>query len=410
MQIYLVGGAVRDRLLGRVVTERDYLVVGASPADMQALGYRQVGQEFPVFLHPETHEEYALARARRTQHHQRGEVIAEPGVTLEEDLGRRDLTINAIAEDESGQLFDPFNGVEDLHNGLLRHASDSFREDPIRVLRLARFVARYSDLNFQVAAETKQLVQSMAEAGELDNLVAERVWQELVKSLAEVQPQRFFECLREMDVLSHIFPEIDALWGIPQPQNWHPEVDCGVHTMMALATACRLSDALEVRFAALTHDLGKATTSKDILPSHHGHEMRGAKVIKSLCKRLKAPAGFRDLAERCATFHTHLHRLYELRPKTILQLLQGLDAFRKPQNLEWFIIVCTADFQGRKGFEQRAYPQAKDLISAYQAALQVVPGDFPKGIVGPLLGEAIRRARIEQIKTVMSSVKPKKIS
>ena len=405
MQIYLVGGAVRDRLLGRVVTERDYVVVGASPEDMLALGYRQVGQEFPVFLHPETHDEYALARVTRTEQHQRGEVIADPNVTLEEDLGRRDLTINAIAEDESGQLIDPFNGVEDLRNGLLRHVSDAFREDPVRVLRLARFMARYSDLNFHVAPETKQLIQLMAEAGELDNLVAERVWQELMKSLGEARPELFFEFLREMDVLHHLFPEIDALWGVPQPQNWHPEVDCGVHTMMALMTACRLSEELEVRFAALTHDLGKATTPQDILPSHHGHEARGAKLIKQLCKRLKAPSSFRDLAERCATYHTHLHRLYELQPKTILKLLQGLDVFRKPKNLEWFITVCKSDFRGRTGFEQRAYPQAKDLIIAYQAALEVVPDKLPKGVVGPLLGEAIRRARISRIQMVMSAVK-----
>lgn len=403
MQIYLVGGAVRDRLLGRTVAERDYVVVGASPEEMLGLGYRQVGQDFPVFLHPQTHEEYALARIVRSQAHQPGEVIYDTGVTLEEDLGRRDLTINAIAEDESGQVIDPFNGVADLQNRILRHVSASFSDDPVRVLRLARFMARYSDLNFQVAAETKQLVRQMAEAGELDNLVAERVWQELAKVLGESRPEGFFECLRELGVLGYLFPEIDALWGVPQPVQWHPEVDCGTHTMMALSTACALSDALEVRFAALTHDLGKATTKQHILPSHHGHEERGAELVKQFCLRLKAPASFRDLAQRCAKYHTHLHRLYELRPKTILKLLQSLDAFRKRQNLEWFTLVCQADYRGRLGFAQRAYPQAKDLIRAYEAALEVVPKNLSKGLNGAQLGEAIRRARVERIEVAMSS-------
>jgi tRNA nucleotidyltransferase (CCA-adding enzyme) len=406
MQIYLVGGAVRDRLLGRTVSERDYVVVGASPEEMLALGYRQVGRDFPIFLHPETHEEYALARTVRSQDHQLGEVIYDTGVTLEEDLGRRDLTINAIAEDESGEVIDPFNGVDDLHNGILRHVSASFSDDPVRVLRLARFMARYCDRNFQVAAETKQLVRQMAEAGELDNLVAERVWQELTKVLSESRPEAFFECLRELGILSYLFPEIDALWGVPQPVKWHPEVDCGTHTMMALSTACGLSDELEVRFAALTHDLGKATTQQHILPSHHGHEERGAELVRQFCQRLKTPASFRDLAQRCAKYHTHLHRLYELRPNTILKLLEGLDAFRKRQNLEWFTLVCQADYRGRLGFAQRAYPQSKDLIRAYEAALEVAAENLPDGLTGAQLGEAIRRARAERIAVVMSSVKP----
>jgi tRNA nucleotidyltransferase (CCA-adding enzyme) len=265
-------------------------------------------------------------------------------------------------------------------------------------------MARYSEQNFQIASETQQLIQGMAEAGKLDNLVAERVWQELLKALGEPSPERFFETLRELGVLVDLFPEIDALWGVPQPHHWHPEVDCGVHTMMALAAASRLSDDLQIRFAVLTHDLGKATTPEEILPSHHGHEARGAQLCKHFCQRLKAPSSFCDLAKRCTTYHTYMHHLYELRPKTILKLLQGLDAFRRRENLDRFVQVCQADYQGRKGFTQRPYPQARDLISAYEAALEVEPDGRPE-LAGPMLGEAIRRARIVRIAEVMSSIK-----
>ncbi|MCG8055415.1 MAG: multifunctional CCA addition/repair protein [Candidatus Thiodiazotropha endolucinida] len=405
MRIYLVGGAVRDRLLGRLVTEKDYVVVGATPAQMLDLGYRQVGRDFPVFLHPQTNEEYALARTLRHQNHQAGSVVADPGVTLEEDLERRDLTINAIAEDGDGNLIDPFNGVEDLNNRVLRHVSSAFSDDPVRVLRLARFMARYSDPPFTIAPQTAELIRSMVEAGELDNLVAERVWQEISRALAEANPVRFFESLRELGVLGRILPEIDNLWGVPQPTRWHPEVDCGVHTMMALRRACELSSVAEVRYATLTHDLGKATTAKNILPSHHGHEARGAKLIKTLGQRLKIPTGFTDLAHRAATYHTHLHHLYELKPTTVLKLLEGLDAFRKPRNLEWFVLVCQADFQGREGFEDQDYPQARDLMSAYRAACSVESKQLPKGLVGPMVGIAIRRARSVKIAAVMNSVK-----
>ena len=405
MQIYLVGGAGRDRLLSRPVTEKDYVVVGATPAEMLAMGYRQVGQSFPVFLHPQTNEEYALARTLRHEKHQPGVVVAEPGVTLEEDLERRDLTINAIAEDDAGKLIDPFNGVEDLNRRVLRHVSSAFSDDPVRVLRLARFMARYSDPPFTIAAETSELIRGMVEAGKLDNLVAERVWQEVSRALGEADPVRFFECLRELGVLARLLPEIDDLWGVPQPPKWHPEVDCGVHTMMALKMACRLSRALEVRFATLTHDLGKATTPERLLPSHHGHEARGAELIKVLSQRLKIPTRFSDLARRAATYHTQLHHLYELRPKTILKLLEGLDAFRKRQNLEWFLLVCQADFQGREGFADQDYPQAGDLLSAYEAASSVDSKQLPRGVVGPMVGVAMKQARTTKIAAVMNTIK-----
>ena len=405
MQVYLVGGAIRDRLLGREVKERDYVVVGATPQAMLAMGYRQVGRDFPVFLHPQTHEEYALARTIRSSSHHPGQLVSDTSVTLEEDLSRRDLTVNAIAEDGEGALIDPFGGVEDLRKGVLRHVSGAFTDDPVRVLRLARLMARYSERDFQVAAETVQLIRRMAEAGELDDLVAERVWQELVKTLAEARPERFFECLRELGVLQRIFPEIDALWGVPQPKRWHPEVDCGIHTMMALAAACRLSDDPLVRFAVLTHDLGKATTPERILPSHYGHEARGARLVEGFSHRLKAPTSFREFAVRCATYHTYLHRLYELRPKTVLKLLNGLDLFRQPQNLDRFVQVCQADYQGREGFQQRDYPQARDLISAYEAAREVTSDKFRPTITGRLLGDAIHRERIRRIAQVMEPIK-----
>jgi tRNA nucleotidyltransferase (CCA-adding enzyme) len=405
MQIYLVGGAVRDRLLGRIVSERDYVVVGGSSEEMLALGYRQVGRDFPVFLHPQTHEEYALARTQRGHNHQPGKVVTGPGVTLEEDLGRRDLTINAIAEDESGALIDPYNGVDDLRNGLLRHVSDTFAEDPIRVLRLARFMARYSDWHFKVATETGELISKMAESGDLDSLVPERVWQELIKALGEKHPDQFFLSLRELGVLGRLFPEIEALWGVPQPTKWHPEVDCGIHTMLALRVACEISEDLEVRFATLTHDLGKGQTPKAILPSHHGHESLGAELVDQFCQRLKAPSRFRDLAQRCATYHSHMHRLYELKPKTLFKLFKGLDAFRKHRNLAWFTLVCQADFQGRQGFEQRDYPQGKDLINLFKAALAVVPEEVAAGRSGAQRGEAIRRAQIGRIAEQLTIIK-----
>jgi tRNA nucleotidyltransferase (CCA-adding enzyme) len=406
MRIYLVGGAVRDSLLGRPVRERDYVVVGATPEQMLALDYRQVGRDFPVFLHPQTHEEYALARTLRPSGgDSHGRAHADPSVTLEEDLARRDLTINAIAETSSGRLIDPFGGAEDLRRGVLRHISPDFAEDPVRVLRVARFMARYAPLGFSVAPETLQLLREMAERGDLDALVAERVWQELAGALGEAEPRAFFDTLRQCGALTRVLPEIDGLYGVPQPTRWHPEIDCGVHTLMALTVACELSDSPEVRFAVLTHDLGKATTPARVLPSHYGHEARGERLVEQLCRRLKAPVRFRELALCCAVYHGYTHRLYELRPKTVHKLLAGLDAFRRPQRLRDFLIVCEADYRGRKGFYARPYPQAEDLWRLYEAASRMPADGFAQGVAGWLRGEAVRRARIRCIADLLPALR-----
>ncbi|MES9969154.1 MAG: multifunctional CCA addition/repair protein [Candidatus Thiodiazotropha sp.] len=404
MQIYLVGGAVRDRLLGRPVKERDYVVVGASPEIMLARGFQQVGISFPVFLHPQSREEYALARSRRSVDQGDATTPDDGPVSLEQDLARRDLTINAIAEDEHGELIDPFGGREDLQKRQLRHVSDAFGDDPVRILRVTRFMARYGDLGFSVAPETLTLMRQLTAAGSLEHLVAERVWQELTGALGESQPRLFFETLRAVGALQKVFPEIDALWGVPQPVHWHPEVDCGEHTMLALQAVVELSDDRAIRFATLTHDLGKATTPQRILPGHYGHEERGVKLIKQLCSRLKAPLRFRDLACRCAAYHGYLHRLYELRPKTVLKLLKGLDAFRKPERLQEFILVCQADYLGREGLQQRPYPQADDLKRIYRAAAEVTSATQDPTLMGRLLGDAIDRERIQRITGVMSTL------
>jgi tRNA nucleotidyltransferase (CCA-adding enzyme) len=404
MQIYLVGGAVRDKLLGRPVKERDFVVVGANPEIMLARGFQQVGSYFPIFLHPQTHEEYALARGRRSVGNAEGEFIDNVPVTLEQDLARRDLTINAIAQDEQGALIDPFGGRIDLQRRLLRHVSDAFGDDPIRILRVARFMARYADLGFSVAPETEVLMTELVSAGSLDKLIPERVWQELLRALGEPQPRCFFETLRSIGALQRILPEIDALWGVPQPKHWHPEVDCGEHTMLALQVAVELSDDPEVRFATLTHDLGKGNTPEKMLPSHYGHDARGVKLIQQLCARLKAPTRFRQLACGCANYHSYLHRLYELRPKTVLKLFSGLDAFRQPQRLEQFILVCQADYLGREGFAQRPYPQADDLKRIYQAAAAVSSASVDSALMGRLLGDAIHRERIKRVRNVMNSL------
>ncbi len=403
MQSYLVGGAIRDRLLGLPIKERDYVVVGATPEEMLSLGYRQVGRDFPVFLHPETQEEYALARVNR-QGVASGLPYADPSVTLEQDLGRRDLTINAIAETPEGRLVDPFGGEADLKQRLLRHISPSFAEDPVRVLRIARFMARYAALGFTIAPETLALMRDLVDRGELDALVPERVWQELMGALATADPAPFFNSLRECGALARVFPELDDLYGVPQPTRWHPEVDCGVHTLMALKVACELSDSPEVRFATLTHDLGKANTPSHILPSHYGHEERGTRLVEGMCRRLKAPSRFRELALSCATYHGYTHRLYELRAKTVVKLLSGLDAFRRPQRLRQFLLVCESDYRGRKGFHARPYPQAADLWRLYEVAREV---SLPAGSAtdgGWLQGEAIRQARVREVAAAMSSM------
>ena len=373
MKTYLVGGAVRDELLGYPYKERDWVVVGATVDEMLAAGFQQVGKDFPVFLHPETKEEYALARTeRKTAAGYKGfDVHASPDVTLEEDLVRRDLTINAIAKDENGEIIDPYGGVGDIEDKLLRHVSSAFSEDPVRILRIARFLARYHHLGFSIADETMQLMKDMVDAGEVDALVPERVWQEMKKALSEKTPTAFITTLRDCGALKRILPELDCLFGVPQPEEHHPEVDTGIHTLMVLEQACKLSDETDVRFAALLHDLGKGTTPKQEWPRHIEHEARGAKIVLEVCQRLRIPNEYRDLAERTARFHLHFHRALELKPSTVVKTLEQLDAFRKPERFEKFLLASEADARGRPGYENEEYPQGDYLRQAYSAARDI---------------------------------------
>ena len=366
METYLVGGSVRDQLLGLPIKDRDWVVVGANPNDMLKQGYRSVGKDFPVFLHPKTQEEYALARTeRKTAPGYKGFAIhASPDVTLEQDLARRDLTINAMARRDTGEIVDPYHGRQDLKNRLLRHVSQAFTEDPVRVLRIARFMARLSHLDFNVAEDTVVLMQSMVDNGEVENLVAERVWQEMQGALAAHCPRAFFDTLRQCSALESILPELNALFGVPQPEKWHPEIDCGLHTMMVLEQCTKLSEDIDVRFAGLCHDLGKATTPADVLPSHSGHEQRGAEITKILCQRLRVPRKTTELAVLSARYHTHCHRVRDLNAGSLAKLLQSLDVIRKPIRFEQFLLVCTADARGRLGFDNAVYPQADILRSA----------------------------------------------
>ena len=345
MKTYLVGGAVRDELLSYPFKERDWVVGGARVADMLTAGFQQVGKDFPVFLHPETKEEYALARTeRKTAAGYKGfDVHASPDVTLEEDLIRRDLTINAIAKDEQGEIIDPYNGVRDIEDRLLRHVSSAFSEDPVRILRIARFLARYAHLGFSIADETMQLMKDMVDAGEVDALVPERVWQEMKKALSEKTPTAFITTLRDCGALKRIIPELDCLFGVPQPEEHHPEIDTGIHTLMVLEQACKLSSETDVRFAALLHDVGKGTTPKEQWPRHIEHEARGARIVLEVCQRLRIPNEYRDLAERTARFHLHYHRALELKPSTVVKTLEQLDAFRKPERFEKFLLASEAD-------------------------------------------------------------------
>lgn len=402
MQVYLVGGAVRDELLGIPVRERDWCVVGATPEEMIDLGYKPVGKDFPVFLHPETSEEYALARTeRKTGAGYHGFAFnTSPDVTIEEDLSRRDLTVNALARDDDGKLIDPFGGEADTRDRVLRHVSDAFVEDPVRILRAARFAARFNKLGFSVAPETIQLMRDMVANGEADALVPDRVWKETDLALAGDKPRVFFETLRECGALKVVFPEIDALWGVPQPENWHPEIDTGLHTMMVLDQACRLGPGVDLRFAVLVHDLGKATTRKEDLPSHPGHERRSTNLIKKLDARLPLPKNCRELALIVAEFHTHCHRALELRDDTVLKVLERSDAFRRPERFEKFLLACEADARGRTGLEDRDYPQADLFRSAFRAAGAVDTTRIAKeleGADGKKIGEAIRNARVRAI-------------
>jgi tRNA nucleotidyltransferase (CCA-adding enzyme) len=403
MQIYLVGGAVRDRRIGLPVRERDWVVVGAEPAELDAQGYRRVGRSFPVYLHPKTQEEYALARREtKTGPGYRGfEVDFGKEVTLEEDLGRRDLTINAMAEDADGKLIDPYGGATDLENRILRHVSPAFREDPVRILRVARFAARFWALGFRVADETLELMRDMVTNGQADELVPERVWKETETALMESRPDVFFNLLRGIGALAVVFPELDILFGVPQPERWHPEIDTGVHVMMTLQQAAKLDARLEARFAVLVHDLGKGITPREDWPRHTGHEERSVNLIEPLCRRLAVPNKARDLAIHVARYHGLVHRAAELRPQTILKMLDAIDAFRRPERCDDFLIACEADSRGRLGLELTPYPQAAYLKAARDAAAAVDAAEFTAaGLTGEAIGEAIQRRRVEVIAQV----------
>ena len=402
MEIYLVGGAVRDKLLGMAVKDRDWVVVGATPEEMTTHGYKMVGADFPVFLHPDTKEEYALARTERKsgRGYKGFTVYAGADVTLEQDLARRDLTINAMAEDSAGRLFDPFHGAADLKRGILRHVSPAFAEDPLRVLRVARFAARFG---YPVAPETLALMQTIVAAGEMETLVAERVWSEMERALGEKQPVRFFEVLRECGALQRLLPELDALFGVPQPPEHHPEIDTGVHTFMVLAQAARLSPDPRVRFAALVHDLGKGATPAAQWPKHHGHEQRSVALVRAVCERLRVPNEFRDLAVLVARYHAHCHRAAELRDDTLLETLEALDAFRRPERVEAFVLACEADARGRTGYEDRLYPQADIFRRAFDAARAVDTAALAAGRSGAQIGVAIHTARIGAIRKIRAA-------
>ncbi len=402
MQIYKVGGAVRDRLLGRPVSDIDWVVVGATAEQMQALGFRPVGADFPVFLHPKSGEEYALARTERKSGRGYGGFTfhASPEVTLEEDLIRRDLTINAMAEDEHGNVSDPYHGKKDLESRILRHVSPAFAEDPLRVLRVARFAARYASLGFRVAPETIDLMRQLSESGELQALTAERSWKEIARALMEDHPQVFIQVLRECGALKELLPEVDALFGVPQPAIHHPEIDSGIHTLSVLEQAALHQQPLTVRWACLLHDLGKGTTPETQWPRHIAHEHRGLQLIEAVNQRFKVPRDCQELAMLVGEFHTHCHRALELKASTLLELLQRFDVYRRPQRFEEFICACEMDARGRKGLEQRDYPQADYLRGAAAAAraVQVQPL-VQQGLTGQALGEALKGERLKALKT-----------
>ncbi|MGO2341884.1 multifunctional CCA addition/repair protein [Vibrio litoralis] len=403
MEIYLVGGAVRDRLLGIPSYDKDWMVVGSSPQEMLAQGFRAVGQDFPVFLHPETQEEYALARTERKsgQGYTGFECHYAPDVTLEEDLARRDLTINAIAQSPDGSLHDPYHGEKDLQARILRHVSPAFSEDPLRVLRVARFAAKLQPFGFTIAPETMLLMQQIVDSGELSYLTAERVWQEWQKSLNTDSPQVFLETLKQCGALAVILPEIDALFGVPQPERWHPEIDTGIHTLMVAKQAAQLSSDIAVRFAAQVHDLGKAITPESEWPSHKMHCHTGLKLIKQLCQRLTVPNECRDLALLVCQHHSNLHRTMELKPSTALKLLNQLDAWRKPQRFEQVLLCCQADHQGRLGLESQPYPQKKRMLGYYHAAASInVQAIISQGVIGKAIREELDKQRTAAIESV----------
>lgn len=406
MQIYKVGGAVRDRLLGRPVTDIDWLVVGATAEEMLAQGYRPVGEDFPVFLHPKTQEEYALARTERKSGRGYGgfTFFASPEVTLEEDLTRRDLTINAMAEDDHGNVLDPYGGQKDLEARLLRHVSPAFAEDPLRVLRVARFAARYAPLGFQVADETLVLMRALSESGELSALTPERSWKEISRALMESRPDVFIQVLHDCGALKALLPEIDALFGVPQPAAHHPEIDTGAHVLSVLRQCAEHQQPLSVRWACLLHDLGKGLTPAEEWPRHIAHEHRGIPLIKAVNERCKAPRECQELAVLVGEYHTHSHRALELKASTLLELLQSFDVYRRPQRFEEFIAACEMDARGRLGLEQRAYPQAAYLRGAAEAARAVtVQPLIEQGYKGAELGEALKRERLKTLQVYKAS-------
>lgn len=398
---YLVGGAVRDGLLGLEPKERDWVVVGSTPEEMLEKGFKQVGASFPVFLHPQGGEEYALARTEKKQG--RGyhgfNVDFHPGVTLEEDLQRRDLTINAIAADEDGSLVDPFGGQQDLQNKVLRHVSSAFVEDPLRVLRVARFAARFAHLGFQVHASTMSLMQEITDSGELQHLAAERIWREMERAMSTTRPSKFIHVLRDCGALAVLLPEVNNLFGVPQPEKYHPEVDTGEHLLLALDQAADLSNgSADVVFAVLMHDLGKGITPAEKLPSHVGHELSGVPLVDAVCSRYRVPNSVHDLARKVCAAHLDCHRILEARPVTVMRVLEKLDAFRQPELLPDFVIACDADYRGRKGLQSRPYPQAEFLLCAHRAAAAILARDLDlEGLKGPQIGERLRQARIQAI-------------
>ncbi|WLD59047.1 multifunctional CCA addition/repair protein [Salinispirillum sp. LH 10-3-1] len=405
---YLVGGAVRDRLLHLPVKDRDWVVVGATPDELLRAGYRQVGADFPVFLHPESQEEYALARTERKSGLGYQGFICDfsPDISLEDDLLRRDLTINAMAEATDGTLVDPYGGAQDLQARLLRHVSPAFAEDPLRVLRVARFAARFADLGFEIAPETLALMKAMVESGELANLTPERAWQETEKALLSNQPSVYFMTLRQVGALHILMPELDALFGVPQTMRFHPEVDTGMHTMMALDAATTLTDRIDVRFAVLCHDFGKAATDTERLPSHHGHERSGVARVDAACKRLKVSKRLHQLARLTAEWHTHCHRVSDLKPSTVLKVLEAFRALQDGTQLEGFVLACKSDARGRSGYDQLAYEQADWLLAAREAAVAVSTKPLlERGLKGPALGDALRKARTLAIGQVLTPLR-----
>ena len=399
MQVYLVGGAVRDHLLGHPYQEKDYVVVGATPEKLLSLGYQPVGKDFPVFLHPSTKEEYALARTERKSGvgYHGFQFFTDTSVTLEEDLIRRDLTINAMAMDDAGNIYDPYGGQQDLQNKVLRHVSDAFLEDPLRVLRVARFAARYAQYGFTIADETMQLMRGIAASGELATLTPERVWKETSRALMEDRADLYFQSLKDCNALASLFPGIDSLLGVPQRPEYHPEIDCGIHTLMALQQACRADYDLDVRFAVLVHDLGKALTPIDELPRHIMHEERGMAPVTRLCERLKVPTNLKNLALIVCKEHLKCHQIKNLKPGTVWRLLQRLDVLRKPEQVVSFVRACECDAKGRLGLEERPYPQAQYLLDSMEIVRNIRAQDLPAHIQGVEIGEMLIQYRIEAL-------------